>query len=95
MYICNLDGGVPSSNAISHRWKKFIEMIGYPGVRYHDLRHSSAMMIIRSNTNVETVKNILGHSKLETTERCLHFDYEISQVATENVVNTIFQNKKK
>ena len=55
-----------------------------------DLRHTSAMIMIRNDTNVETVKNVLGHSQLGTTERYLHFDYEISKIATENVIQHIF-----
>ena len=92
-YICELDGKLPSPNAITHRWSKFISDAGFPGVRYHDLRHTSAMIMIRNDTNVETVKNVLGHSQLGTTERYLHFDYEISKIATENVIQHIFSEE--
>lgn len=100
-YVCELDGQLPSPNAISHRWKKFASICGFPGVRMHDLRHSSAMMMIQAGADLVTVMSTLGHSKLETTQRYLSEDFEVSARVANQVVSNIFdkestlQNEKK
>lgn len=93
-YVCELDGVLPSPSAISKRWQKFCALYGYEGVRMHDLRHSAAMMMLKSGANTNTVKNILGHTKLETTERYLHDDFSQTTTAVSNVVAGIFPNKQ-
>jgi site-specific recombinase XerD len=37
----------------------------------HALRHTAATMLVRANTDLHTVKRILGHSQLSTTEQYL------------------------
>lgn len=89
-YVCELDGKLPSPNAISHRWKKFAALCGFPGVRMHDLRHSSAMMMIQAGADLVTVMSTLGHSKIETTQRYLSEDFEVSARIANQVVSNIF-----
>lgn len=91
-YVCELDGQLPSPNAISHRWKKFASTCGFPGVRMHDLRHSSAMMMIQAGADLVTVMSTLGHSKIETTQRYLSEDFEVSARVANQVVANIFDS---
>jgi integrase len=42
------------------------------GVRFHDLRHISATMMVMSGVDLATVKEILGHSSIEMTMRYAH-----------------------
>ena len=41
-----------------------------------------------------TVKNMLGHTKIETTERYLHTDFETAAAAAQKVVAGIFPETK-
>ncbi len=90
-YVCELDGKLPSPNAISHRWKKFASLCGFPNVRMHDLRHSSAMMMIQAGADLVTVMSTLGHSKIETTQRYLSEDFEVSARVANQLVSNIFE----
>jgi site-specific recombinase XerD len=41
-------------------------------VRWHDLRHSCASMLINAGVDLYTVGKILGHSTPQTTARYAH-----------------------
>lgn len=41
-------------------------------VRFHDLRHSCASLLINMGTPLEVVRDILGHTTVKTTERYAH-----------------------
>ena len=42
------------------------------GLRFHDLRHTCATRLVTGGIDLATVKKILGHSTIRTTERYLH-----------------------
>jgi len=48
------------------------EAAGMPHVRFHDLRHSCASILINSKVPLEVVRDILGHTSVKTTERYAH-----------------------
>ncbi len=94
-YVCELDGVLPTPNAITKRWENFRAKYGFDQVRVHDLRHSAATMLIKSGADLNTVKkNMLGHTKIETTERYLHTDFETA-AAAQKVVAGIFPKQKR
>lgn len=93
-YVCELDGVLPTPNAITKRWENFRAKYGFDQVRVHDLRHSAATMLIKSGADLNTVKNMLGHTKIETTERYLHTDFETAAAAAQKVVAGIFPETK-
>jgi site-specific recombinase XerD len=41
-------------------------------VRFHDLRHTAATIMVTSGVDLVTVKEILGHSSIEMTMRYSH-----------------------
>lgn len=93
-YVCELDGKLPSPNAMTKRWENFARAHGAEGVRYHDLRHSSAMIMLDSGVDINTVKQQLGHSKISTTELYLHADFNQSGRAADGVVSNMFPVKQ-
>ena len=42
-------------------YKKFVDSIGLPELRFHDLRHSYAVAALSSGDDVKTVQENLGH----------------------------------
>ena len=55
-YVCELDGVLPTPNAITKRWENFRAKYSFDKVRVHDLRHSAATMLIKSGADLNTVK---------------------------------------
>lgn len=48
------------------------ESAGMPHIHFHDLRHSTASLLINMGTPLEVVRDILGHTSVKTTERYAH-----------------------
>ena len=58
--------------AIQREWERIREEAGLPGVRLHDLRHSSASTAEVHGMEMVTVARLPGHALVETTERYFH-----------------------
>jgi len=48
------------------------EAAGLPRIRYHDLRHACASILINEGVPLEVVRDVLGHASIKTTERYAH-----------------------
>jgi integrase len=48
------------------------EKAGMPHVRFHDLRHTTASLLINAGVDLYTVGAILGHRSTQTTARYAH-----------------------
>ena len=47
--------------------KSFLKKAGLPNIRFHDLRHSSATMLLGMQVHPKIVQEILGHSQISMT----------------------------
>ncbi len=54
-------------HTVYHRFKAVVEAMGFPDVRFHDLRHSYAVAAIRAGDDVKTVQENLGHATASFT----------------------------
>lgn len=50
-----------------HYYKRFMDKLGMPDMKFHGLRHTFATRCIESNCDYKTVSSILGHSSVSTT----------------------------
>ena len=65
--ICKSNGApfVPSS--ITQRWDRFCEQHKLRKIRFHDLRHTCATLMIANGVDPKTVQAWLGHSDIQVT----------------------------
>lgn len=61
------DGHTIRPDYITKRFQKVLENVGFPHMRFHDLRHSCASILYDKGWNVKDIQEWLRHSKLETT----------------------------
>lgn len=56
-----------SMNTFEHWWDRFRRAAGFEGLKFHELRHTHASLLIASGTDVKTVQGRLGHSSADIT----------------------------
>ncbi|HEX4208645.1 MAG TPA: tyrosine-type recombinase/integrase [Ktedonobacteraceae bacterium] len=56
----------PSSSVLDP-FKILLKRAGLPDIRFHDLRHSAATLLLGEGVNPKVVQEILGHSKISMT----------------------------
>ncbi|GAB4327399.1 MAG: site-specific integrase [Dehalococcoidia bacterium] len=61
------DGRPLNGPSVSRRWRRFLESHALPGVRFHDLRHSSASLLLAGGLPARAVADRLGHSSTRLT----------------------------
>lgn len=69
--FCNAAGERLDPSALRRRYIAARDAAGLPPLRFHDLRHTTGTLLTRVLDPV-TVKDVLGHADLKTTERYLH-----------------------
>lgn len=65
--MSNATGERLSMDAFEHWWAKFRDDAGFCGLKFHELRHTHASLLIASGTDVKTVQGRLGHSSADIT----------------------------
>ena len=66
---------------------------GLPRIRFHDLRHTKASIMIEQGENIKYIQTQLGHSSPSVTlDVYAHLMKPINQEAAERFENLIFQN---
>ena len=67
-YVFKWPNGKPySPDYISHRFNKLLKAHGLPHIRFHELRHSCASMLISMGWSLKDVQEWLGHADIKMT----------------------------
>lgn len=67
-YVCRRDNGVPlRPDYISQEFAKLCRDAGLPHIRFHDLRHSAATLLLREGFSLKQIQEWLGHANITTT----------------------------
>ena len=51
----------------THRFKPLLKRAGLPEIRFHDLRHNCATLLLSKNVNPKVVSEMLGHASIAIT----------------------------
>jgi len=93
-YICEIDGKLPNPTHISRQLKSFQTANNLPVCRFHDLRHTFAVLQLEYGTDLDTLKRLMGHSKVGiTSDIYLHQNNNLIKKASlelDNIIN--FEN---
>ncbi|MGE4553973.1 MAG: tyrosine-type recombinase/integrase, partial [Desulfovibrionaceae bacterium] len=74
------DGGMRCDSAVTRQFAKILDLTGlnrgYDDPRlhltFHGLRHAHATRMLEKGVDIYTLKDLMGHESLATTERYLH-----------------------
>ncbi len=78
---------------VTQHFSDIIKKYGLRKIRYHDLRHTMASILISHDVPLINVSNFLGHSDISTTANIYaHLD-KASKQASADIITGIFDNK--
>jgi len=67
-YVCKRESGEPfKPNYITERFIKIIKKHNLPKIRFHDLRHSAASLLLANDFSLKEIQEYLGHGDISTT----------------------------
>jgi len=66
--LTSVAGTPMDARNVVRRFKAILGLAGLPAtIRFHDLRHSAATLLIAQGVHPRTIMEILGHSQIATT----------------------------
>ena len=77
------------ANYLTSAFPKFLESHGLRHIRFHDLRHSCASLLLANDVPMKQIQEWLGHSDISTTANIYsHLDYK-SKLTSANVMDNV------
>lgn len=65
--FCNIDGTHFYPTSPTTWWRRFLKKVGIRHIRLHDLRHTSATLLINQGVHAKVISERLGHSNFSFT----------------------------
>lgn len=96
-----VDSGRPMNvDTPYHKMKEVIERYNsmcakgeeLPDIRFHDLRHTSASLLLSENVDIVTVSRRLGHAQVSTTLDVYAHAFEKKDVTASDTLERLFKN---
>lgn len=86
---CRLAGETPEAplTDIKKAWVALVKRAQLVAFRFHDLRHTCAGKLVMAGVDLNTVRELLGHSDIAMTLRYAHLAPEHKANAVERLVN--------
>jgi len=81
---------------LDRHFKRMLVKADLPNMRFHDLRHSAASLLLAQNVNPRTVMEILGHSRISMTlDTYSHVMPEAMREAADKISAVLWQEDQK
>lgn len=82
-------GNIFNPRSVTANFSKPLEQNGLRHIRFHDLRHSCASLLLANDVPLKQIQEWLGHSDIGTTANIYsHLDYK-SKITSANVMDNI------
>ena len=82
-------GNIFNPRSVTANFSKLLEQNGLRHIRFHDLRHSCASLLLANDVPLKQIQEWLGHSDFTTTANIYaHLDYK-SKITSANVMDNI------
>ena len=82
-------GNILNPRSVTANFSKLLEQNGLRHIRFHDLRHSCASLLLANDVPLKQIQEWLGHSDISTTANIYsHLDYK-SKITSANVMDNI------
>ena len=86
VFTTNTCNPIDPSN-FTRAWKRFLKKIGILYKKFHALRDTYAVSLVRRGAKILDVKELLGHSSIKTTEKYYLCAFPEDKADTANLIN--------
>ncbi|WP_025681152.1 site-specific integrase [Paenibacillus massiliensis] len=90
----NSTGAPCTPSYITYCWIKFLKETDLPYVKFHELRHTSASLLINSGVHSKIVSDRLGHSDIKITINTYAHVFEEAEQQSAEVLDNLFNNNQ-
>ena len=81
-------GNIFNPRSVTANFSKLLEQNGLRHIRFHDLRHSCASLLLANDVPLKQIQEWLGHSDIGTTANIYsHLDYK-SKITSAQAMET-------
>ena len=93
-YVFKWDNGKPfSSDYVTGHFDKLLKKNDLPHIRFHELRHSCASLLLNNGYTLKDVQEYMGHANIKMTADIYgHLDSLRKNILTEGIAENIFEN---
>ena len=92
MFTTNIGTPISPRNML-RRFKHKLTSVGLPNIRFHDLRHTTASLLLEKNVHPKIVSELLGHSTVTLTLNTYsHIINPLSSVAADALDEIVGQS---
>ena len=92
LVYCQDDGAPIIPGSFSHKFTDFLKKYGLKQIRFHDLRHTHASLLLKYGVSAKVASRRLGHSSIGITmDLYSHVYNEVEVEATNKIEIGIFQ----
>lgn len=90
-FVFSATKGKPLYHTVPGTWfRRFIKRKSLPSIRFHDLRHTSATLLINQGVHAKTIAARLGHADIRTTMNIYGHALQSADQAAADKFETIF-----
>ncbi|PAD67294.1 site-specific integrase [Bacillus sp. 7586-K] len=93
--FCNLDGTHFYPDTPTKWWRRFAERTGIRYIKLHDLRHTSATLLINQGVHAKIISERLGHSDIRVTMNTYGHVLRKADQEAANKLDGLFSKKQK
>ena len=92
-FVCTLeDGHIITPSSLNHKFKDVLSQTNLPKIRFHDLRHSHASLLLSQGVQPKMISERLGHSNINITMDLYSHIYEATNKDIANNFDIFLKN---
>jgi len=95
LVCCRPNGAMINPASFSHLFRGFLIKNNLHVIRFHDLRHTYATLMMANNISPKIASSMLGHANISTTmDLYSHVMVDMKKEATEKISKIIYKKKE-